>query len=85
MELTSICTLRPLRSYLTYARLSNVAILIPRFRPNIVVRGAGIPWAEDMWENVKFGENETSISLVSKCTRCLVSTLPCTVLPDQPV
>ena len=48
------------------------SIYTPRFRPNIVIHGAGIPWAEDMWETIKIGENDSTISLVSKCTRCLV-------------
>ena len=36
------------------------------------MRGAGIPWAEDLWETIKIGENQSTVTLVSKCTRCLV-------------
>lgn len=43
-----------------------------RFRPNIVIGGAGVPWAEDTWERIQVGANTSNISLVSKCTRCLV-------------
>ena len=44
-----------------------------RFRPNIVFKGGG-PFAEDRWEEICIGSEGTpSITLVSKCTRCLVS------------
>jgi uncharacterized protein YcbX len=47
------------------------------FRPNIVVIGAGIPFAEDAWQKITIGTSELdeskSITLVSKCARCLVT------------
>ena len=49
-----------------------------RFRPNIVFRGAGVPFAEDVIKELVISpnkdspENGTPINLVSKCTRCLV-------------
>lgn len=52
--------------------MNNVPV---RFRPNIVFRGGG-PFAEDNWEEISIGsERSPSITLVSKCTRCLVSSL----------
>ncbi|KAF8808035.1 hypothetical protein BYT27DRAFT_7099211 [Phlegmacium glaucopus] len=51
-------------------RKENVAI--ERFRPNIVFKGGG-PFAEDKWEEICIGSEGTpSITLVSKCTRCLL-------------
>ncbi|TFK41978.1 MOSC N-terminal beta barrel domain-containing protein [Crucibulum laeve] len=47
-------------------------VVIERFRPNIVFRGGG-PFAEDDWEEIAIGsESAPRISLVSKCTRCLL-------------
>lgn len=53
-----------------------------RFRPNIVLKGAGVPFAEDMWReivvspkpepNPNAAPSAKTITLVSKCTRCLV-------------
>ncbi|KAF9055998.1 MOSC domain-containing protein [Panaeolus papilionaceus] len=47
-------------------------IAIERFRPNIILKGGG-PFAEDKWEEISIG-SETSpvLTLVSKCTRCLL-------------
>lgn len=54
-----------------------------RFRPNIVVNGASA-FAEDTWTEITFDDGSNhpsqsrnpSISLVSKCTRCLVRVCP---------
>ena len=56
-----------------------------RFRPNIVFRGSGVPFAEDMWRQVVIHssseppeledapeEELRTFTLVSKCARCLV-------------
>ncbi|KDQ51141.1 hypothetical protein JAAARDRAFT_41407 [Jaapia argillacea MUCL 33604] len=55
-----------------------------RFRPNIVLKGAGVPFAEDTWEEItivpsnnqdddaKHEREATSITLVSPCARCLL-------------
>ncbi|PPQ74417.1 hypothetical protein CVT24_001046 [Panaeolus cyanescens] len=49
----------------------NRKIAIERFRPNIVVKGGG-PFAEDKWEEISIGsETSPTMTLVSKCTRCL--------------
>lgn len=46
---------------------------LQRFRPNIVFQGGG-PFAEDAWEEITIGSKSAPrITLVSKCTRCLVS------------
>lgn len=43
-----------------------------RFRPNLVVAGAG-PFAEDGWTTVRIGE--VDFSVVKPCTRCKVTTV----------
>ncbi|KAF8963903.1 MOSC N-terminal beta barrel domain-containing protein [Flammula alnicola] len=48
------------------------SVPIERFRPNLIVRGGG-PFAEDDWEEISIGsESAPLITLVSKCTRCLL-------------
>ncbi|KAH6917093.1 hypothetical protein BKA70DRAFT_1251338 [Coprinopsis sp. MPI-PUGE-AT-0042] len=48
------------------------SVVIERFRPNIVFSGGG-PFAEDGWEEITIGsETAPAITLVSKCTRCLL-------------
>ncbi|MBB5518109.1 MOSC domain-containing protein [Amphiplicatus metriothermophilus] len=42
-----------------------------RFRPNIVIDGAG-PWTEDRWRALRLGASV--IELVKPCTRCMVTT-----------
>ena len=56
-----------------------------RFRPNIVMKGAGA-WAEDAWEEIRIGsETAPKMTLVSACARCLVCFfflfLPCFFVP----
>jgi uncharacterized protein YcbX len=56
-------------------------ITIERFRPNIIIKGT-IPWAEDSWKLVRFGqmnsENQDEkqqpldLDIVARCTRCQV-------------
>ena len=54
-----------------------------RFRPNIVVKGSGVPFAEDMWRQIvlrpveptEASDETRTFTLVSKCTRCLVRLL----------
>ena len=54
-----------------------------RFRPNIVVKGSGVPFAEDMWRQIALrpvepteaSDESRTFMLVSKCTRCLVRLL----------
>ena len=41
-----------------------------RWRPNIVTRGAGAPWAEDGWARVRVGDID--VSLVKPCDRCTI-------------
>lgn len=61
-------------------------LVMERFRPNIVTQGAGIPWAEDLWETIQIGSNATTICLVSKCTRCLLPNVdPDTGVRDKAV
>lgn len=43
-----------------------------RFRPNIVVSGAG-PWDEDRWTTLVSGD--VTLSLVKPCSRCILTTV----------
>jgi uncharacterized protein YcbX len=43
-----------------------------RFRPNVVVSGAGVPFAEDTWREIQIGE--VRFSLVKACARCITTT-----------
>ncbi|KAH9854380.1 hypothetical protein C2E23DRAFT_818523 [Lenzites betulinus] len=59
---------------------------IERFRPNIVFKGSGVPFAEDMWRRIRIHpaadapsvsptntpEECRTFALVSKCARCLL-------------
>ncbi|MEZ0261500.1 MAG: MOSC domain-containing protein [Alphaproteobacteria bacterium] len=47
------------------------ALPMDRFRPNIVVTGAGA-WAEDSWKKIKVGD--ITLDIVKPCTRCVVTT-----------
>ncbi len=74
---SSICVLSP-------ASLNSHTI---RFRPNIVMKGTGVPFAEEAMREIViapgFIDEPSSnselpvITLVSKCTRCLVDVLVC--------
>jgi len=66
-------------------------LVIERFRPNIILKGAG-PFAEDMWEEISIGPPGSdphklpNIALVSKCTRCLLPNVsPDTGVRDKAV
>lgn len=43
-----------------------------RFRPNIVVEGAGA-WDEDIWQSLSIGDNH--LSIVKPCSRCVMTTV----------
>lgn len=53
------------------ARLPN-AIEMQRFRPNIVLRGAAAPWAEDGWQRIRIGALD--LRIVKPCSRCIIIT-----------
>jgi len=71
-------------------RWSTDSLVIERFRPNLVFEGAG-PFAEDSWEEIRIAgigslPNAPVISLVSKCTRCLLPNIsPETGVMDKAV
>jgi uncharacterized protein len=44
-----------------------------RFRPNLVVRGAGEPHAEDGWRRLRIGRTEFAV--VKPCPRCVATTI----------
>ncbi|KAL1739357.1 hypothetical protein HDZ31DRAFT_49518, partial [Schizophyllum fasciatum] len=53
-------------------RWREARVTVERFRPNIVLKGAGA-FAEDSWEEIAVGDaSSPGITLVSKCTRCLL-------------
>ncbi|KAJ2934322.1 hypothetical protein H1R20_g2796, partial [Candolleomyces eurysporus] len=55
-----------------HARWAGDNVSIERFRPNIILKGGG-PFAEDAWQEISIGtEDSPLISLVSRCTRCLL-------------
>ncbi|TFK80892.1 hypothetical protein K466DRAFT_503094 [Polyporus arcularius HHB13444] len=75
-------------------RWRDGGVNIERFRPNIVFKGSGVPFAEDMWRQIVIrpvkpteGSDETrTFSLVSKCTRCLLPNVdPTTGVRDAAV
>lgn len=43
-----------------------------RFRPNIVVRGADKPYAEDDWQTIRIGD--VIFDVVKACARCAITT-----------
>jgi len=67
-------------------RWEDGRVLIERFRPNIVFKGAGA-FGEDQWEEISIGSKDApAITLVSKCTRCLLPNVdPETGLKDAAV
>ncbi|KII93282.1 hypothetical protein PLICRDRAFT_35477 [Plicaturopsis crispa FD-325 SS-3] len=60
---------------------------IERFRPNIVIRGAGVPFVEDTLKEIVIGSSPAPrISLVSQCPRCLLPNVdPLTGIRDAAV
>ena len=54
-------------------RRSGLELSVRRFRPNLVVRGAAYPHAEDDWRRVRIGD--LTFSLVKPCARCVVTTV----------
>jgi uncharacterized protein YcbX len=51
---------------------SESALPMNRFRPNIVVRDAGEPYAEDTWRTIRVGD--VLFDLVKPCARCAITT-----------
>lgn len=64
--ITNLASLEELNSRL------DSAVEMRRFRPNIVVEGAGA-WEEDNWKTLSIGGSE--FSLVKPCSRCVVTTV----------
>ncbi|GGY66578.1 MOSC domain-containing protein [Marinobacter zhanjiangensis] len=44
-----------------------------RFRPNVVVEGAAMPWEEDRWQTLALGD--VPVRLVKPCSRCVMTTV----------
>lgn len=51
---------------------SEAVLPMNRFRPNIVVRGAGVPNAEDDWQEIRIGA--MTFRGVKLCARCAITT-----------
>ncbi len=60
-------------------------VLPSSFRPNIVLRGSEVAFSEDTWQKIAIGPKHDTrlrqkesmiVTLVSKCTRCLVRCVP---------
>ncbi|EXJ89229.1 hypothetical protein A1O3_02295 [Capronia epimyces CBS 606.96] len=64
--------------------LSECAITVERFRPNIIIKG-GEPWSEDFWKTVRINgdsslfttitggnRNALDLDVVARCARCTV-------------
>ncbi|KAF1963563.1 MOSC-domain-containing protein [Byssothecium circinans] len=43
---------------------------VTKFRPNIVVEGAGEAWEEDYWRRVRIGHGGAEIVMLHNCVRC---------------
>ncbi|MBU2952546.1 MOSC domain-containing protein [Marinobacter sp. F3R08] len=63
---TNVASLKELNTRL------DVPVEMRRFRPNIVVEGAG-PWEEDHWQSLQIGHND--LSIVKPCSRCVMTTV----------
>lgn len=72
---TSEASLAALNSAIAAGSQSSEGPLpMTRFRPNIVVRGAGLrAWEEDTWLRFSF-DDDVNAAGVKRCSRCLVTT-----------
>ncbi|KAH8925782.1 hypothetical protein BT69DRAFT_1279381 [Atractiella rhizophila] len=60
-------------------------IVIERFRPNVVVKGAE-EWEEDGWIRLEVGEGKDIFNLVTRCGRCQLPNVdPATGVPSKTV
>lgn len=64
----------------------DVDMLYYRFRPNIIFKGAGVPFVEDVVTELSISSDKDAVDgttgivhLVSKCARCLVRICPVSV------
>jgi MOSC domain-containing protein len=48
-------------------------LAMTRFRPNVVVEGSDIPFAEDEWETIRIGT--VDFRLLEHCDRCVLTTI----------
>lgn len=73
-------SLRVLQEYLM-GKLESPLVMM-RFRPNIVVKGAGA-WAENQWKQLHI--NVLVLSLVKPCSRCVIPTINLQSANKEPV
>lgn len=55
------------------SRLWGSTVDVRRFRPNLVIGGDCVPFAEDDWQQLQVGE--LILSLVKPCSRCVIPSL----------
>jgi len=75
------------------AKWAEEELKVERFRPNIVFKGAGIPFVEDVVTELSLSSSDREavdgtgiVHLVSKCTRCLLPNVdPATGVRDNAV
>ncbi|MET0446991.1 MAG: MOSC domain-containing protein, partial [Aeromicrobium sp.] len=48
-------------------------VVMRQFRPNLVVEGSDVPFAEDAWRRIRIGD--TSYRFAEHCDRCVVTTI----------
>jgi len=72
MLLTNTASLSALNDWLVEG--GDEPVPMTRFRPNIVVGGAG-PWAEDGWLGGRLRLGDVPFRAVKPCDRCLVTTI----------
>ena len=53
----------------------EVPVPMERFRPNVVVRGAGVPFAEDGWKELQVRRTGLVLRVVKPCARCVITTI----------
>ncbi|WP_290582518.1 MOSC domain-containing protein [Ketobacter sp.] len=64
-----------------FNRHMSINIGMERFRPNVVVTGAG-PWQEDLWRVIQIGS--TVFDVVKPCSRCAIPTIDPVDASKQP-
>jgi len=72
--LTSERSLDQLNDWILQGRCADEGPLpMTRFRPSVVIGGAGEPWAEDGWKRIRIGE--IPFRVAKGCDRCVFTTI----------
>ncbi len=79
--LTSTASLAQLNEWIA-ADHEPEPMVMRRFRPNVVVEGDTVPFAEDSWKRIRIGD--VSYRFAEHCDRCVVTTIdPATLVPGK--